>query len=132
MKLNVAAALVQSEYVQPRYKGRVRPIVSLVLASLLFFSSGAVMAADEVDAGEASPEATESEDAAPEPHALATAIAKDNTDDGDEAKPAVENATWENSRQIPVMSAWTEGGGFWGPSYHEDGARRLGDTEYDR
>ena len=134
MKLNVAAALFQSEHVQPGYRGRVRLIVSWVLASLLFFSSGAAMAADEVDAGEASPEAAESEDTAPEPHALATAIASDNTDntDADEAKPAIENATWENSRQIAVMSAWTEGDGYWGPAYHEDGAYRLGDTEYDR
>jgi len=135
MKLNVAAALFQSEHVQPGYRGRVRLIVSLVLASLLFFSSGAVMAADEVDAGETSPEAAESEDTAPEPHALATAIASDNvedTDDADEAKPTVENATWENSRQIAVMSAWTEGDGYWGPAYHEDEAHRVGDTEYDR
>ena len=64
MKLNVAAALFQSER-----HGRARLIVSLVLASLLFFSSGAVMAADEVDS-------VESEESAPEPHALATAIAK--------------------------------------------------------
>lgn len=127
MKLNVAAALFQSE----RHV-RVRLIISLVLASLLFFSSGAVMAADEVDAGETSSEAAESEDTAPEPHAVATAIANDNSENADEAKPAIENATWENSRQIAVMSAWTEGDGFWGPAYHEDGARRVGDTEYDR
>ena len=120
MKLNVAAALFQSER-----HGRARLIVSLVLASLLFFSSGAVMAADEVDS-------VESEESAPEPHALATAIANDYAGAADETEPAVENATWDNSRQIPVMSAWTEGDAYWGPSYNEEGAYRLGDTEYER
>ena len=28
---------------------------------------------------------------------------------------ADDNATWENSRQIPIMRDWTEGDGYWGP-----------------
>ena len=27
------------------------------------------------------------------------------------------DATWENSRQIPTMSEWTEGDGVWGPEF---------------
>jgi hypothetical protein len=31
--------------------------------------------------------------------------------DGDES--------WEDNRQIPFMSVWTESDGYWGPSYNE-------------
>lgn len=100
MKLNVAAALLQSNR-----RVRVQPIVSLVLASLLFFFSGAVIAADE--GGDS--QAVQDEAPAPEPPA----------NDG-ETEATVENATWENSRQIPLQSRWTEGDGYWGPSLNQD------------
>jgi hypothetical protein len=102
MKLNVAAALLQS-----KRRVRIRLIVSLVLASLLFLCSGVVIAADDAEGGDS--QSVESEDPAPEAQA-----------DDSETQPSFENATWENSRQIPLESRWTEGDGYWGPSLNQD------------
>jgi hypothetical protein len=102
MKLDVAAALLQS-----KSRVRVRLIVSLVLASLLFLCSGAVIAADDAEGGDS--QSVLSEEPAPEAQA-----------DDSETQPAFENATWENSRRIPLGSSWTEGDGYWGPSLNQD------------
>ena len=42
------------------------------------------------------------------------------------------DASWENSRQIPLQSAWSEGDGYWGPSYNEDGAYRHDEEKIER
>jgi len=37
-----------------------------------------------------------------------------------QARPLNPNPSWENSRQIPRMSDWTEGNGTWGPDRNQD------------
>lgn len=101
MKLNVAAVLVQS----------------LTLVSLILFSASAATALDGIDLSKPAEETGEGE--CPRlvqikyPF-LSCAKGEIGSADGD--------ATWEGSRQIPLQSAWIEGGGYWGPSFNEDGA----------
>lgn len=37
-----------------------------------------------------------------------------------QARPIQANPTWAAVRQIPIMSAWTEGDGAWGPDLNQD------------
>jgi hypothetical protein len=102
MKFNVVAAAL---------------LRSLALAGLLFFSSGAALALDGIDLSVPAEEVGEGECSRliqiKYPF-LSCANGEIGLADGD--------ATWENSRQIPLQSSWIEGDGYWGPSYNEDGA----------
>jgi hypothetical protein len=111
MKLNVAAVLVHF----------------LALAGLLILSSGVAMALDGIDLSAPAEESEEmGADASAEGGCPQLAQIKypfltcdggeiGSTDGKDNA-----HATWENSRQIPLGSAWVEGDAYWGPSLNED------------
>ena len=109
MKLNVAAALFQSE---PRV--RVGLITSLALVGLLVISSGAAMALDGIDLSKPSEENDEGGCS----QLVRIKYPFLGCSDG-EIGLADEDDSWENSRQIPLMRAFTEGDGYWGPSLNE-------------
>ncbi len=122
MKLNVAAALFQSER-----RLQVRLITSWVLAGCILFSSGAAMALDGIDLSQPSAENGEGECSQLVQIKYPFLSCRDG-----EIGLADADDTWEDSRQIPLMSEWTEGGGYWGPSYNEEGAYRLDETKAER
>ncbi len=111
MKLNVVAAL----------------LLSLALAGLLLFSSGAAMALDGIDLSQSAEEVGEGECSRlvqiKYPF-LSCTNGEIGLADGD--------ATWDNSRQIALQSRWTEGYGYWGVSYNADGARRRDEETPER
>ena len=92
---------------------------SLALVGLLFFSSGAAMALDGIDLSVPAEEVGEGECSRlvqiKYPF-LSCTNGEIGLADGD--------ASWENSRQIPVQGSWLEGDAYWGPSYNADGAYR--------
>ena len=113
MSFNVAAAFFRSE----RHT-RFSLVVSLALASLLFLFSGAVMALDGIDlsnppeeTGEEAGEGGCSQLVQIKYPFLTCTNGEIGSADGDES--------WEDNRQIPFMSVWTESDGYWGPSYNE-------------
>ncbi len=96
MKLNVAAVLT----------------LFLALAGLLVFSSGVAMALDGIDLSTPSEEIDDggcSQLFRIKYPFLSCANGVIGSAEGD--------ATWENSRQIPIGSAWVEGEGYWGLSF---------------
>jgi hypothetical protein len=113
MSFNVAAAFFRSKRCT-----RVSLVVSLALASLLFFTSGAVMALDGIDlsnppeeSGEEAGEGGCSRLVQIKYPFLSCTNGEIGSADGDDS--------WEDNRQIPFMSVWTESDGYWGPSYNE-------------
>jgi hypothetical protein len=113
MSFNVAAALFRSDR-----RTAVRLIVSLALASLLFFSSGAVMALDGIDLSNPPEEASEEPGEGACSRLVQIKYPFLSCTDG-EIGSADGDDSWEDNRQIPLMSPWTESDGYWGPSYNE-------------
>lgn len=109
MKLNVAAALFQSER-----RLQVRLITSWVLAGCILFSSGAAMALDGIDLSQPSAENGEGECSQLVQIKYPFLSCRDG-----EIGLADADDSWDNRRRIPLMSAWTEGDGFWGPSLND-------------
>lgn len=109
MKLKIAAALFQSER-----RLRVRLITSLALAGFILFASGAAKALDGIDLNE--PAEENGEAGCPQlvqikyPFLGCGEGKIGSADDAD---------SWDQSRRIPLMSVWTEGDGYWGPSLNE-------------
>ena len=111
MKLNVAAVLIHF----------------LALAGLVILSSGVAMALDGIDLSAPAEESEEAgADATEEGGCSQLAQIKypfltcDGAEIGSTDANTEANATWENSRQIPLGSAWVEGDAYWGPSLNED------------
>jgi len=115
MKLNVAAALFQSNC-----RLRVRLVTSLILSSLLVLSSGAALALDGIELSEPSEESDEGGCSR-----LVQIKYPFLSCSGSEIGLAEENEMWENSRQIPVMGAFVEGDGYWGPSLNDPSLNEM-------
>jgi hypothetical protein len=108
MKLNVAAALFQSER-----RGRNALTLFIALVISIGFAAGAASALDGIDLSNPAEESEESEEAGcaqliqiKYPF-LKCASGEIGLAEGDD--------NWESSRRIQVMSDWTEGDGYWGP-----------------
>jgi len=99
MKLNVAAVLTRI----------------LALAGLLFLSTGVAAALDGIDLGPSSEE-TDGGDCS---QLVQIKYPFLNCTNGETGSTEADD-TWENSRQIPLGSAWTEGDGYWGPSVDDE------------
>ncbi len=106
MKLNVAAALSQSER-----QVRAKRVISVILASLFFLSSGVALALEGIDLSNPSEETDEGGCS----RLVQIKYPFLSCTDG-EIGLVDRDDDWENSRQIPLMSDWTEGDGIWGPS----------------
>lgn len=115
MKLDVAAALLESVR-RPRARVAISWVsaVFMVLTVLVFFWSGAAMALDGIDLSKPSEEIVE------EGCSRLVQIKYPFLSCGNgEMGPTDSDETWENIRQIPLMSSWVESDGFWGPSLNE-------------
>lgn len=109
MKLKIAAALFQSER-----RVRARMIISLALAGLLLFFSGTAMALDGIDLSGPLDE----DDGGGCSELVQIKYPFLNCRDG-EIGSTDYGENWDNHRQIPLMSDWAEGDGYWGPSLNE-------------
>lgn len=113
MKLNVAAALFRSERGRPT-GSTVRLALAVALAGLLLIFSGAAMALDGIDLSQPSEQTDDGEC----PELVRIKYPFLSCTDG-KLDLVVPDHDWEQNRQIPRMSVFTEGDGYWGPSFNE-------------